>query len=1042
MWFCRKLFAKQGGWLDLPHCMRSFFLWILLSWAASAGAQQGFTFLRFSTEDGTGLNSNAVYSLHQDDKGFLWVGTANGLQRFDGVKFIQFKLTREGNDPFPYSPLTQIIPVDSGRMLLHFQGLREFGIFNPVDFSYHKVSIKTAQPMPARAEFSAWADSRGVVYLNVLRYGVLQYDKQQNAFVDNHPFAFPAEFQTGLIGVHEDVVTDRIWFAGKKGLCIFDRASGQMWHHGFNPKNLPLLRNDSVQENITQVYIDRKRRIWINNWPMNGKAGQHKYCFDSTGSRLLSKDTLGLLSGTKGYTEYNHFFEGRKAGLWIYGVGVLYNWDRLNQRFHFNRSATGQGINTIDYDKVTQVVEDRDGNLWIATNSGLYFTSMGSGTYSVMNAIIGDEAVNIEDILEMPNGDMWYATWGRGVIVTDSMLQPKPFPIQSPPPPADWQGPLRDATILTWNLYRRPSTGEVWVGCQAGVIMVYNLQKKSTRYLRPPEAAEGTIRFITEDRQGQLWLATQGGRLLRSNGKTFTVVQDVGNIIYKILVDNEGLLWLTTQDRGLYCVNPTTGVIVRHWTADGTEYGLYSNSGKDIEQLHDGTIVYGAGALNFISKKTGKVRLLRYENGLPSNNVERLRLDADGYLWMITLNGLSRYNPYKEHITTYGRRDGITLAMKTTYTDHLSSRGYVLFAGSNAVMMFRPALFANSQPPPAVVITDFRIGDMFVPTDSLLQLPKIKLEPEQNTFAIYFSSLSYQQRDRLTYYYKMEGIDKEWQTGDGVSAQNYSLLPAGNYVFKVYAVNVEGQRSPQTTEVRITIRPPVWQTKWFLSALLLGVVLTIYFMHRERVHRLLAVEKIRTRVARDLHDDMGSTLSTINILSSMAKSKMTTDPVKTAGYISKISDNSQRMMEAMDDIVWSIKPANDTMQRVTARMREFATGVLEAKDVALKFSVSEDVFDAKLNMEARRDFFLIFKEALNNSAKYSKATLVEVTVGLQNKQLSFEIRDNGTGFDVAAADSGNGLGNMQKRAEGMRGKLRIRSGAGEGTEVKLMVPVA
>jgi signal transduction histidine kinase len=168
---------------------------------------------------------------------------------------------------------------------------------------------------------------------------------------------------------------------------------------------------------------------------------------------------------------------------------------------------------------------------------------------------------------------------------------------------------------------------------------------------------------------------------------------------------------------------------------------------------------------------------------------------------------------------------------------------------------------------------------------------------------------------------------------------------------------------------------------------------------------------------------------------------MNSDPVKTAGYISKISDNSQRMMEAMDDIVWSIKPSNDSMQRVTARMREFATNVLEAKDILLHFVVDEEVFDVKLNMEARRDFFLIFKEALNNAAKYSKATEVWVNVSMHSGQLSFTIKDNGIGFDVAKADSGNGLGNMQKRADGMNGKLRIRSTEGEGAEVKLTVPV-
>ena len=219
------------------------------------------------------------------------------------------------------------------------------------------------------------------------------------------------------------------------------------------------------------------------------------------------------------------------------------------------------------------------------------------------------------------------------------------------------------------------------------------------------------------------------------------------------------------------------------------------------------------------------------------------------------------------------------------------------------------------------------------------------------------------------------------------------------------------------------------------------VALVIYVFHSARVRRLLAVEKLRNRVARDLHDDMGSTLSTINILSSMAKSRMSTDPVKTTEYLGKISDNSQRMMDAMDDIVWSIKPSNDSMQKIAARMREFATNVLEAKEIELDFRVDESVFDITLDMEARRDFFLVFKEAINNAAKYSKANMVVVRVAAKHKRLVLLVEDNGIGFDPEIADSGNGLGNMQKRADAMHGRLHFVSKPGEGTHVTVNIPI-
>jgi signal transduction histidine kinase len=213
----------------------------------------------------------------------------------------------------------------------------------------------------------------------------------------------------------------------------------------------------------------------------------------------------------------------------------------------------------------------------------------------------------------------------------------------------------------------------------------------------------------------------------------------------------------------------------------------------------------------------------------------------------------------------------------------------------------------------------------------------------------------------------------------------------------------------------------------------------VALIYRMNLNRILAVVKLRSRLARDLHDDMGSTLSTINILSSMAKSKLGTDPAKTSEYISKISENSQRMMESMDDIVWSIKPQNDSMEKLIARMREFANQVLESKDIVFSMEVEERILGIKLSMDARRDLFLIFKEGINNAAKYSGATRVFIAFGLDEQLFTMKIRDYGRGFDTENIDDGNGLENMKKRASNLGGMLEIKSQLGQGTELVLKV---
>lgn len=1002
-------------------------------------AQRGFAFNRLSTEDGIGLASNDVRSIYQDKKGFIWVGTANGLQRFDGSKFIQFSTT---GDPMPHTLIAQIIPADSGRLFLFMSTIHEFGLFDPVSFVYKKIPFKPSREISGRADFYPWKDADDNIWVNVRKYGLMRYDKKQQVFVDDNRFRLPNGWETGVRTAFDDNERKQTWFCTDSGLCVYNKTTNETWHKNYNPQNVSVLNNREIQDGILRFFIDKKRKIWLINWSRQYDRPQ-VICLDKNGNSTLSQDTIGINQGPAGYIEFHNVFETKVGSMWAYGSGVLFNYDNEQKRFNYIGSDVDVTQIGISYESVYQVIDDKDGSIWIATNRGLYFTSAVTGTFSVINILFDNKnnPTDITDILELDNGDYWLTSWSYGVRSLDRFLRKKENYLFSTPLPANWTVAQKGNVKLTWSLCQQKKDGKIWVGCNGGVLMLYDTLKRTTQYLLPPEFNNSTTRYITEDVSGTIWFGTQGGNIIKYEDDKFSVLIHFNAIIHKIYFDNRGMMWVATYENGLYAVDAVSGKILNHFTAGPGENKLFANSGYDIEQLNDSIIVLAAGSLNFINKYTGAVRLFTYEDGLPSNSAMRLRMDANGYLWIITSNGLCRYNPSNSRITSYGRRDGIVLAEKTNMADYICKQGYLIFGGSNAMIMFHPSVFSNTQAPPDVTITDFKVFNQYFPVDSLMQGGKISLKSEQNSVSIYFASLSFMQRDKLTYYYKMEGLDEDWIRADKSMSVNYAHMPAGNYIFKVYCENLEGIRSPTITQMHIFIKPPFWRTWWFLSVCLFVIALIIYVVHRLRVNKILAVEKIRNNVARDLHDDMGSTLSTINILSSMAKSKMNSDAAKAGEYISKITDNSQRMMEAMDDIVWSIKPSNDSMQRIIARMREFATNVLEAKDMELDFFADESLFDVKLNMQARRDLFLIFKEAVNNAAKYSKATHVEINVHPEGKKLVLLVKDDGTGFDVNNAD-GNGLCNMQKRAESLSGKIDIISYDGKGTEIKLIIPVS
>lgn len=1017
--------------------MRNYLLLLLFCCTGLVLSAQRYkyAFNRFSKDDGVGLQSNMIYSIYQDQKGFLWIGGSNGIQRFDGGKFVRFDNEGSKHNPLPSVAVTQILPADSNRMWLAAASIRQFGIFNPSDFSYDIIPLQTSQPLPARAEFRMWQDAYKNTYISINRYGkILIYDKRKKAFTENTPLnQLPQNWKTSF-NVFHDAVKKQYWITCDSGLAVYDEAAGQMWSKRNNPRHIPLLSNKEIKASVSEFYIDQQRRHWVFAW----EGPQVYRCFDSTGSAL--KDTAGLNGVNTLYTELYRFHETSTGSLWIYGLGNLYSLDKENNHFVFHRNQFLDNYG-IRYDKVFQVMEDRDGMIWIATDQGLYYTS--PYAKGIINMYLSDipGELNVTDVIQLQSGEYWLSTWGKGIVTLDRNLKKYPSPLYSNMP-AGSNG-IKGNYGLTWSMCQQKNTGKVFIGCQNGMLMIYDPQMRQTVYLQPPAFEGKTIRYIAEDQLGQMWFGTQGGQLVKYDGKTFSSVLNLGGgaIIYKILMDAQGWAWIGTQDQGVYAVNTVTGKTEQHYTNEGDNGSkLFSNTCYDLEQLNDSIIYASTEVLHIINKKTGAVQQITDQQGLPSNSIRRLRLDKDDFLWIITDKGLCRYDHVKNRFTSYGKKDGILLADVGMTADYTCQDSYVMFAGVNSLLFFHPDVFKRSVPPPDVTLTDFQIGNKYYLIDSLQVLNEVRLLPEQNNFTISFASLDFRNRDKYVYYYRMVGFDREWIRAEYMSS-TYTSLPPGHYVFEVKAESLDGISSRKVTSLSIHVVPPFWRTWWFGSTLLVILGMIAFTMHRLRLNRFFAVETIRNRVARDLHDDMGSTLSTINILSSMAKAKLNTDTMKTGEYINKISDNSQRMMEAMDDIVWAIKPSNDSMHKIVARMREFATNVFEAKEIDLSFTVAEEVNEVKLDMEARRDFFLVFKEAVNNAAKYSKCSKAEVEICVVKKQLLFHVKDNGIGFDVKSADGGNGLGNMQKRADALRGKLSIQSETGKGTTVLLNVPL-
>jgi signal transduction histidine kinase len=285
----------------------------------------------------------------------------------------------------------------------------------------------------------------------------------------------------------------------------------------------------------------------------------------------------------------------------------------------------------------------------------------------------------------------------------------------------------------------------------------------------------------------------------------------------------------------------------------------------------------------------------------------------------------------------------------------------------------------------------------------------------------------------------VEGLDRDWSAPADQRTVVYGRLAAGKYRFQVRAVNSEGMISREPASVEFEMLPPIWLSWWFLILAALATGAFVYVLHLHRVGQLLAIEHVRMRIATDLHDDIGSSLSQISILSELVHHRLDTDDPEVAQPLHEIATVSREMVAALSDIVWAINPKHDRLSELAARMRRFAVDVLGARGIDLRFQADDCEEQQRTSSDFRRQLYLIFKEAVNNAARHSGCTQARVEMHVWKGRLELRITDNGRGFEPSTAGTGNGLVNMQRRADGLGATLQMQSEPGRGTDLKLKV---
>jgi len=356
----------------------------------------------------------------------------------------------------------------------------------------------------------------------------------------------------------------------------------------------------------------------------------------------------------------------------------------------------------------------------------------------------------------------------------------------------------------------------------------------------------------------------------------------------------------------------------------------------------------------------------------------------------------------------------------------------VFVGGLDGFTEFCPDSVIATRLAPATVVTGFSIFDNAMPV-TIFGAPEIELTYEQRSFSFSFAALDYVDPQHNSYAYRMVGLDGDWISAGHRTYASYTNMDPGNYVFEVKGSNNKDVWTETGTSVKIKISPPYWRTWWFRvgAAMLAGAL--IFGLFRYRLHHLLAVERLRLRIAHDLHDDLGSNLSAI-AMASKSVQLMPEVTAKAKKKLSEIYEIALSTSEGMKDLVWFIKPETDTLTKLILRLKETAPSLLG--DIDVDFHLPKSVDSRIISVDFKRSVFLAFKEAVTNTAKHAKATKVDVHLSVRNDILEMVIRDDGKGFDTNAHHRGTGLHSLRKRAQSIGGACEIISQVGRGTMVK------
>ena len=957
-------------------------------------------FLR-SWKTESGLPDNAVSAILQTHDGYLWLGTYAGLARFDGVRFVVFNSAQEPG--LQSDRITSLAEDATGTLWIGQEG-GDLTLYRNGHFDPQKV-----HGSGMRRKISATGIDGGDGWM-------LNEEGTLVRVRDGFSCALPNA--NGVVQMARSG-DGKLWIASGGRLGVL--AHGQL------QTNDPTVFGSFVQG----ICSSHDGGIWVLS-DRQLKKWNHGIITENRGTNPCTVVVTAMLETKSGCLAMGTSSDG------------LYLQFTNGSFLHLNHDTGFQS------DWIRCLECDQEGTLWAGVGS-VGLTAIRQGSVQMLSAPDNWHGRVILSTAIGSNGALWLGTEGAGL-----------YRFQE----GQWKSFGENdglANPYIWSV-SQDQQQRIWAATWGGGIFVL----QDGRFVPPPGLENITVPMAAtlQARDGTTWIGTASGLIQYKNGKVKWYGENDGlksADVRAIVQAPDGTVWFGMLGGGLGRLQ--NGVV----TQFQKNSGLSSDYVQSLTLEPDGTLWIGTYGSGLNRLKNGKFSQITKVEGLPNNFICAVENDGRGNFWISSHNGIFRASikdleDCADQKTTHinclklGTGDGLSSSECSGGLQPAACKtadGNICFPTSKGLAIIDVHDDMVNRLPPPVVIEEISAAGHILASSPDPDAP-LRIQPGLQRFEFRFTGLSFISPEKMQFQYRLEDWDADWMNAaSDKRVAEYSYIPPGTYKFRVRACNSDGIWNNEGASATIIVLPHFWQTWWFyLLEAVTGIVVVasvVWYILRRRMHRKLeaaqrqqAIERERTRIAKDIHDHLGANLTRISLLSQSAHGELE-NPTRAATQLDRIYETSRELTRAMDEIVWAVNPQHDTLDSLASYLGNFALDYLGSIGLRCRLDVPLQLPHWPITAEMRHNVFLAFKEALHNIVKHSGAS--EVTVSLATDHHGFRLiaRDNGKGFDPATVSTrpgrGNGLKNMQQRMEKLGGCCEIHSTAGSGSEVRFIVPV-